>query len=99
MFVVVSWGKLKSGKWDEYQRYFTERLVPATRELDGLRSRQLLKGADDPDEGVSLSFWADKESWETYHNSELREEVHQESEALYTGDYWIKHFEVKFTSL
>ena len=98
MFVVASWVRLRSGKWDDYQHYFTERLVPATRELDGLRSLQLLKSADHPDEGFSLSFWSDRESWETYHDSELREELHREAEDLYTGEYWIKHSEVTFNS-
>ena len=98
MFVVASWGKLKPDTWDEYNRFFTEKLEPSTRDVKGMYNRILLRSTDEPDEGLSLAFWDNKESWKTYYQSPLRQDLIQQSEPLYTGEHWIKHFEVAFTS-
>ena len=38
MYVSITWGKIKPGKWDECQRFYAGRLQGTTRGLEGLVS-------------------------------------------------------------
>ena len=98
MFVAITWGKIKPGKWDEYKGFYAGRLQDSTRGLEGLVRRQLLRATDDPNEGISLAFWDSKESWEAWYTSPRRKELTRDSEPFCTGEYWIKTFEVEVTS-
>ncbi len=57
MVVRMFWGKLRLGKWEEYERYYNETVVPTTAKMEGFRGRQLLRSLENPDEGISLTFW------------------------------------------
>ncbi|MFQ5851165.1 MAG: antibiotic biosynthesis monooxygenase family protein [Candidatus Binatia bacterium] len=99
MVVRIFWGKLMLGKWDEYERYYNETVVPNTAKMKGFRGRQLLRSKEDPDEGISLTFWETNQDLENYVKSPERQKGAREAENLYTGEYWVKHFEVKSLSL
>ncbi len=100
MYVRVSWGSLRPGNWEEYERYYNERVVPSTSGVHGLRERQLWRGTEDPDEGMSYSVWDTLGDLHDYERSETRRELLQEVEHLHRpwsyarGEYWVKHFEV-----
>ena len=93
------WGRLRLGKWDEYERYYNEVVVPGTSKMPGFRGRQLLRSSENPDEGISLTFWETKEDRENYVASEHRANLVKEAESLYTGEYWVKEFDVTSLSL
>lgn len=95
----IFWGKLRLGKWEEYERYYDDVVVPTTARMKGFRGRQLLRSSENPDEGISLTFWETKQDMENYVASEDRRKVAKAAEDLYTGEYWVKHFEVKSLSL
>ena len=97
MYVRIVWGLLRLGKWTEYERHFNDRVAIPDYNIQGLYGRHLLRGIHDPDEGISLSIWESMECMLSYERSELREEVAQEVEHLYQGEYWVKHFEVSST--
>ena len=66
MFARVAWGKVKPGTWDEYEQIYHDEILPATRDIKGLHLRELLRGADDPDEGISLTLWESREDLDAY---------------------------------
>jgi heme-degrading monooxygenase HmoA len=95
----IFWGKLRLGKWAEYERYYNDVVVPGTAKMQGFRGRQLLRSSENPDEGISLTYWETKEDMERYVASEHRANLAKEAESLYTGEYWVKEFEVTSLSL
>jgi heme-degrading monooxygenase HmoA len=95
----ILWGKLRPGKWDEYERFYNEVVVPGTAKMPGFRGRQLLRSSENPDEGISLTFWETTKEMEQYVASETRANIAKGAENMYTGEYWVKDFEVKSLSL
>ena len=95
MFARLAWGKVKPGTWDEYERIYHEEILPATREVKGLSLRELLQGADDPDEGISLTLWESREDLDAYERSSLHQDMVDRARAFYVGEFWVKHFDVR----
>ena len=98
MHVMIAWGKLKLGSWDQFAHFYNEHVGPTAKTIKGLRERQLLRSTEDPDEGMSVSIWETQEDLTNYERSELREKLAKEAEHLYRGEFWVKHFEVIDTS-
>ena len=71
MFARVAWGKVKPGTWQEYEQVYHDAILPDTRNVKGLVFRELLQGADDPNEGISLTLWESREDLDAYEQSEL----------------------------
>lgn len=95
MYARVLWGKVKMGMWDEFQRYYDEKVVPSTASMKGIKGRRLLRSLENPEEGISISLWETREDMENYVKSPQRQGLARDGEKLYSGDYWVKHFEVK----
>ncbi len=95
MWARVAWGKVKPGTWDEYERVYRELILPASRNVTGLRFRELLRGADDPNEGISLTLWDSREDMEAYERSGTYQGFLERVKEFYVGEYWIKHFDVR----
>ena len=97
-FLMMAWGKLRLGSWDQYEDYYRGQVEQTTKSVDGLRQRLLLRSTEDPDEGLSLSVWDSEEALLRYERSDLRRSMAQEVENLYRGEFWVKHFEVTDTN-
>jgi heme-degrading monooxygenase HmoA len=95
MFARVAWGKVKPETWQEYERFYHDEVLPKTRDLKGLVFRELLQGADDPNEGISLSLWESREDLEAYERSDVYERIVERGRAFYVGEFWVKHFDVR----
>ena len=95
MFARVAWGRVRPGTWDEYERVYREEILPGTRYAKGLRFRELLRGIDDRDEGISLTLWESREELEAYEQSALYKAIVERARAFYVGDFWVKHFELR----
>ena len=93
-FVMMAWGKLRLGSWDQYEQYYRSQVEPTSGSVDGLRQRLLIRSTEDPDEGLSLSVWDSEEALLRYERSDLRRNMAQEVENLYRGEFWVKHFQV-----
>ena len=87
-------GKLKPGGWQEYQSYYLQTVGTAFQGTPGLRERHLLRGTEDADEAISLSVWDSLDHMRDYETGESRQSVARQVEHLYTGFYWVKHFDV-----
>ena len=94
MFARVAWGEVKPGTWAEYEQLYRDEILPQTRGVEGLRFRELLRGSDDPDEGISLTLWESRADLEAYEQSELYRVIVERARAFYVGEYWVKHFAV-----
>ena len=94
MHVMIAWGKLRLGTWDEFEKFYRERVAPTAKTVKGLQERQLLRSTEDPDEGMSVSIWETQDDLTNYERSETRESLAKEAEHLYRGEFWVKHFEV-----
>ena len=95
MFARVAWGKVKPGTWQEYEQFYHDEVIPKTRDLKGLVFRELLQGADDPNEGISLSLWESREDLEAYERSDVYGRITEQGRAFYIGEFWVKHFDVR----
>jgi heme-degrading monooxygenase HmoA len=95
MLARVAWGKVKPGSWADYERVYREEIVPASQEVKGLRFRELLRGEDDPDEGISLTLWDSREDLDAYERGPLYERFLERVTPFYVGEYWIKHFALR----
>ena len=95
MFARVAWGKVKPGTWEEYERLYHDEILPGTRNIKGLHLRELLRGTDDPDEGISLTLWESREDLDAYEQSDLYQRLVDRARAFYVGEFWVKHFDVR----
>lgn len=95
MFARIAWGRVKPGTWDEYEQIYRDEILPGTRYVKGLRFRELLRGSDDRDEGISLTLWESREDLEAYEQSGLYHGIVERARAFYVGEYWVKHFELR----
>ena len=92
--VMIAWGKLHLGTWDQFEEFYRERVEPTANDIAGLSERQLLRSTEDPDEGVSVSVWESEEALLSYERSGFRRDLAQDAANLYRGEFWVKHFEV-----
>jgi len=65
MIMRVTWGKIRPGKWDDYEQLWNEH-ARATADTTGLKARWLLRDTDTEGAGFSLSLWDGSESFEAY---------------------------------
>ena len=95
MFARMAWGKVKPGTWAEYERIYRDEILPGTRYMKGLRFRELLRGSQDRDEGISLTLWDSREDMEAYEQSQQYRGMVDRARTFYVGEFWVKHFEVR----
>lgn len=99
MYARVLWGKVRLGMWDEYERYYNEKVLKAADGLKGYKGRRLMRSVENPEEGISISLWETKEDLDNYVRGTQRQELARDAERLYSGEYWVKHFEVKSSTM
>ena len=92
--IMMAWGKLRLGSWDQYEQFYRDQVLQGGGAVDGLKDRMLLRSTEDPDEGISVSLWDNEEALLRYERSDVRRRMAQEVENLYRGQFWVKHFQV-----
>jgi heme-degrading monooxygenase HmoA len=91
--------KVKPGMWDDYERYYNEKVVPPTQKMKGFQERRLLRSLDNPDEGISICVWKTKEDLDNYVRSIERQSIVLEAEKLFAGEYSVRDFEIKISTI
>jgi heme-degrading monooxygenase HmoA len=99
MFVRIFWGRVKPGAWDEYEEHYNNTIMPVWERAKGFIGRQLLRSSDNLDEGISITYWENREAVEAYERSPERKKNAQSVNHLYSGEYWVKRFEVRSSNL
>ena len=92
--IMMAWGKLRLGSWDQYEQFYRDQVLQGGGTVNGLKDRMLLRSTEDPDEGISVSLWDNEEALLRYERSDVRRSMAQEVENLYRGQFWVKHFQV-----
>ena len=96
MFLRVIRGKLKSGKWDEYERAYLA-AVEAAGPVEGLCGRWLTRDIDDPDCGTTISLWASVEAMQAYEKSDLlKNKIQARLTPYFSGQYETARSRVRF---
>lgn len=83
MIAHVSKGRLKPGKWSEFERLWREH-AKAVESVAGARGRMLLHDTEDDDAGCAVSFWDSVEAFRDYERT--RPPV-REMQDCFNGDY------------
>ena len=99
MYVRMLWGRLKTGMWDEYEKYYNEHMNQLTEGMDGFRGRQLLRSTENPDEGLSITLWETLDAIHAYTRDPRYTEVSRGIQDLYVGEYWVRQFEIKSSTV
>ncbi|MDB5597677.1 MAG: hypothetical protein JWM36_4638 [Hyphomicrobiales bacterium] len=95
MFMRITWGRIRPGQWEEYERRF-ERLASAQAKEGGPKRRWLVRDLDDPDAGFAISVFEtenEMRSWSS--DPAARERTKTEMADLYIGDYRSRQCEVR----
>ena len=95
MFMRITWGRIKPGQWEEYERRFGK--LAATQLTEGGPSRRwLVRDLDEPDAGFAISVFeteAQMRDWSS--DPAARERTKQEMSDLYIGEYRARQCEVR----
>jgi heme-degrading monooxygenase HmoA len=65
MIARVTWGKIKPGKWTEFEAMWND-YAKAAADAPGSHGRVLLRDAETQNAGYSISFWADQQAFESF---------------------------------
>ena len=95
----IFWGKLRLGKWTEYERYYNEVVVPATAEHAGFSRPPTAPQLRESGRRDLPHLLETKEDMQNYITSPARANIAKGAEGMYTGEYWVKDFEVTSLSL
>lgn len=97
MFMRISWGRVKSGQWEEYERRF-DKLSGEQAAGWGPKRRWLVRDLDEPDAGFALSLFDTEGEMRAYSNdAAIRQRIQSEFGDLYVGDYRTRLCEVRRT--
>jgi heme-degrading monooxygenase HmoA len=95
MFMRITWGKLKSGAWDQYEAAY-RKVMPQTLEVPGIRGRWLIRDLDEADAGYSIAMFDTETEMRAFtENAEVRAAIKGALDPFHTGEYTTKHCEVK----
>jgi heme-degrading monooxygenase HmoA len=95
MFMRVSWGRIRSGMWEEYERRF-DKLAAEQSAHGGPRRRWLVRDLDDSDAGFAISFFDTQEEMRAWaDNATARQRTQNELSDLYVGDYRTRQCEIR----
>lgn len=94
--VRIIWGRLKPGTWDEFERLYKG--VPGATAIPGLERRILVRSTEDPDEGISITFWEGEAALAQYRDSGKPEEFATQFEHVFKDEWSEKVYETRFDS-
>ena len=99
MVIRVTWGKLRAGAWDEFERTYRANVITKAKTLKGLRGRWLAQDSGDQDTGFAVSLWDNLADMQAYERSPLYEEIMAPLRPFFVGEYKTYRCEVKYTDL
>ena len=99
MVIRVTWGKLRAGAWDEFERTYRANVTTKGANIKGLRGRWLAQDAGDKDTGFAVSLWDNLSDMQVYEQSALYREIMGPLQPFFVGEYKTYRCEVKYTDL
>ena len=93
MVMRITWGRLRGGTWNEFERSYRANIQGKT--VKGLRGRLLVQDSGDKDTGFAMSLWENLADMEAYETSKLYEELMAKFQPFFVGEYKTHRCEVK----
>jgi len=99
MVIRITWGKLRAGAWDDFERTYRANVVTKGKTIKGLRGRWLSQDSADKDTGFAVSLWESLADMQAYEQSALYREITAPLLPFFVGEYRTYHSEVKYTDI
>src|SRR5262245_59204592 len=99
MVIRITWGKLRAGAWQDFERTYRENVLTKGKALKGLRGRWLAQDAADKDTGFAVSLWDSAADMEAYEQSPLYREIMAPLQPFLVGEYKTYRCDVKYTDV
>lgn len=99
MVLRITWGKLRAGAWDEFERTYRENVITKGKHVKGLRGRWLAQDSGDKDTGFAVSLWDNLSNMQTYEKGTLYREIMAPLQPFFVGEYKTYRCEVKYTDM
>ena len=97
MIMRITWGKLRPGTWDEYEKTYRATVVAKGKNVKGLRGRWLAQDAQDKDTGFAVSLWDNQADMQAYEQSALyKEEILAPLQPFFVGEFKTYRCEVQY---
>jgi heme-degrading monooxygenase HmoA len=97
MIMRITWGKLRPGSWNEFEKTYNATVVAKGSQIKGLRGRWLLQDTSDKDTGFAVSLWDGATEMQAYEQSDVyRHEFAPALQPFFVGDYKTYRCEVKY---
>jgi len=97
MVMRITWGRLRGGTWNEFERSYRANIQGKT--VKGLRGRLLVQDSGDKDTGFAMSLWENLADMETYEQSELYQEAMATLQPFFVGEYKTYRCKVRYTDI
>ena len=95
MIMRITWGKLRAGCWQEYEKAY--RMAVADHRVPGLWGRWLAQDVQDPDGGFAVSLWDSLEALQAYEQSAVfKQEIQPTLQPFFVGEYTTYRCDVKY---
>jgi len=99
MVIRITWGKLRAGAWQDFERTYHENVLTKGKTLKGLRGRWLSQDAADKDTGFAVSLWDNAADMQAYEQSQLYREIMAPLQPFFVGEYKTYRCDVKYSDV
>ena len=99
MIMRITWGKLRPGSWNEFEKAYRATVAAKGSKVKGLRGRWLLQDSADKDTGFAVSLWDNPADMKAYEESSLYREIMAPLQPFFVGDYKTYRCDVKYTDV
>ena len=96
MYMRITWGRVRSGGWDEYRKTYERVVMAHSVQVPGLRARWLVHDQEDTDTGYAVSLWETAGDMEAYERSPTYEDFLSELRPFFVDDFRTSRCEVDF---
>jgi heme-degrading monooxygenase HmoA len=97
MVIRVTWGKLRSGSWSDFERAYRANVVVKGKNIKGLRGRWLAQDEGDKDTGFAVSLWESLADMQSYEQSALYREIIASLQPFFVGEFKTYRCDVKYS--
>ena len=95
MFMRIVWGKILTGKWDDFETAFKAAMA-SRGDLKGLKEHWLARDQDDPNAGYSITLWDSEADMKAFWDSPRRKEIMAPLEPFYVNQFTTTHCAVRY---
>ena len=99
MIMRITWGKLRPGSWNDFEKTYQATVATKGRQIKGLRGRWLAQDAADKDTGFAVSLWDNLADMQAYEQGALYREIMAPLQPFFVGDYKTYRCDVKYTDV